>query len=149
MRHTFAPLRTTLAAGLTIAAINLALLGIGHLLGADMQVAQSAADTPTAVSVGSVLLMSFGPMILGGLTLWLAARRGLRAWHAVGWLGLALGLLTTPMPFAVVATTGTSMTLSSMHVVAGLVWFTLVRRAAPPQHDRSALDGLVAEGTGA
>lgn len=139
MENALAPWRTTLAAAAVIAATNLVVLGVGHLAGADMRVAQTAGSTATEVGVDSVLLMSAVPAILGGLTLWLAARRGVRAWRAVGWLGLALGVLTIPMPFTVQASTGTSLTLASMHVVAGLVWLTAVHRATVRQHDRSVV----------
>lgn len=139
MENALAPWRTTLAAAAVIAATNLGVLGVGHLAGADMRVAQTVGSTATQVGVGSVLLMSAVPAILGGLTLWLAARRGVRAWRAVGWLGLALGVLTIPMPFTVQASTGTSLTLASMHVLAGLVWLTAVHRAAVRQHDRSVV----------
>lgn len=130
MQHSLSPWRTALPAAAVIAAVNLAVLGLGALLGADMRVAQSAGASVTEVGIGSVLLMSLVPALLGGLVLWPAARRGIRAWRAVGWLGLALGLLTLPMPIAVVASAGTTATLASMHVVAGVVWFAAVRRAA-------------------
>ena len=130
MQRSVSPSRTTLTAAAAIAASNLVVLGIGVLLGADMRVAQSAGAAVTEVGIGPVLLMSLVPTLLGGLVLWLAARRSIRAWHAVGWLGLALGLLTLPMPFTVVASAGTTVTLATMHVVAGVVWFTAVRRTA-------------------
>lgn len=142
MNATLSPWRTALSAAVAIAATNIVVLGVGHLLGADMRVAQSADSAPTQVGVGTVVLMSVAPTILGGLALWVAARRGARAWRAVGWLGLALGLLTVPMPLTVLATAGTSATLASMHVVAGVVWFTAVRRAAAPPHDRPAPEAL-------
>ena len=101
-----------------------------------MLVAQSSDAATTQVGVGLVVLMSVTPALLGGLALQFAARRGVRAWRAVGWLGLALGLLTVPMPLTVQASVGTTVTLSSMHVIAGLVWFAAIRRAAALQHDR-------------
>jgi hypothetical protein len=131
------PWRTALSAGLVIASLNLLVLGVGHLLGADMLVAQSAGSAASEIGIGSVVLMSLAPTVLGGVALWLAARRSVRGWLAVGWLGLALGLVTVPMPFTVVASTGTSVTLGSMHVVAGLVWLTAVRRAVARRRDRA------------
>ncbi len=142
MNPTLSPWRTALAAAVVIAATNLVVLAVGHLLGADMLVAQSADAATTQIGVGSVLLMSLAPALLGGLALQLAARRDVRTWRAVGWLGLALGLLTVSMPFAVLASTATSVTLASMHVVAGLVWFAAIRRAAAPQHHRRTPDVL-------
>lgn len=137
MHEGLAPWRTALAAAVVIATANLVVLGVGHLSGADMRVAQTPAAAPTQVGIGPVLLMSVAPAILGGLVLWLAARRGVRAWRTVGWLGLTLGVLTIAMPFSVQASTGTSMTLAGMHLVAGLVWFTAVRRAAAHHHART------------
>lgn len=142
MDNPLTPWRTALAAAAVIAAANLVVLGIGHLSGADMQVAQTAAAAPNQVGLGSVLLMSVAPAILGGLALQLAARRGVRAWRTVGWLGLALGLLTIPMPFTVQASAGTSVTLAGMHLVAGLVWLIAVRRAAAHRHARSVDQAL-------
>lgn len=131
MRNIGPAWRTALTAGVAIVAINLVLLGLGHLLGADMRVAQSAGSPATQVGLGEVLAMSLAPTALGGLALWLATRRGLGAWRGVGWSGLALGLLTVPMPYSVTATAGTAATLAGMHVAAGLVWFTVVRRTDP------------------
>ncbi|CAN5170973.1 hypothetical protein BH18ACT9_BH18ACT9_13100 [soil metagenome] len=135
MNSHLSPWRTALLAAVATAVTNAVILGIAHLLGADMHVAPTARATETEVGVGSVLLVSVAPMILGGMTLWLAAPRGIRPWRAVGWLGLALGLLTVPLPFAVRASAETSVSLSLMHVVAGVVWFAAIRRAATPTRD--------------
>lgn len=130
MESGLSPWRTVLPAAAVIAVGNVVVLGIGHLLGADMLVARSAGTAVTEVGVGPVLLMSVLPTVLGGLALWFVRRRGIRAWRAVGWLGLALGLVTVPMPFVVEASTGTSATLGAMHLVAGLAWFAAVHRTA-------------------
>lgn len=130
MRYSLSPWRTAMLAAAAIGAINLAVLGLGSLLGADMQVARSTGAAVTEVGIGAVVLMSVVPPMLGGLVLVLASRRSIGTWRAVGWLGLALGLLTLPMPLTVVASAGTSATLATMHLVAGVVWFTAVRRAA-------------------
>lgn len=113
-----------------------------------MQVAQSAGAAVTEVGIGSVLLMSIVPALLGGLLLWLAARRSVRAWHAVGWLGLALGLLTLPMPVTVMASTATTATPATMHVVAGVVWFAAVRRTAAAASNRIVPSELPLRTTG-
>ncbi len=143
------PWRTAATAGLVIAVVNTALLGIGHLLSADMLVAPTAAEDATEVGLGSVLLMSTAPTVAGGLALWLAARRGERARRAVGWLGLAIGVATLPMPIAVTASAGTSATLASMHLAAGLAWLFVVyrsagRRAAVPDDEQPVHDPLQA-----
>ncbi len=134
MNVMLSPWRVTAWAALVIAATNIVVLSIGRLLGADMAVAPSG-DAPTHVGVGSVVLMSVGSAALGGFMLWLAARRGVRAWRAVGWLGLAFGIVTVSMPVGAVATASTTATLSGMHVAAGLIWFTAVRRSAARQQE--------------
>lgn len=131
MTRQFFPWRTTLVAGSVIAAANLVILAIGHLAGVDLQVAQAAGSPATEVGPGSVVVMSVVPAALGGLLLRLATSRGVRTWRTVGWLGLALGLLTVPMPFLVRASTATSLTLACMHVAAGVIWLVLVVRAVP------------------
>ena len=45
-------------------------------------------------------------------------------------VGLALGLITIVMPVSANATVATTMTLATMHLITGLVWFIVVWRAA-------------------
>ena len=138
MQNALAPWRTAFVAATTISVANVVVLGVGQLSGADMRVAQTAGAAATQVGVGMVLLMSVGPTIPGGLALWLAARRSARAWRGVGWAGLALGVLTVPLPYTVQASSDTSLTLAVMHLVGGLVWFGAVRRAGARRNERSA-----------
>lgn len=121
---------TAVAIGATVL-LNLAILAIGALAGAELEVAQSTGKEPQQIGPAIVAITSIGPLLLGGLVLWLVGRRGRRSWLAVGRLGLALGVVTVVMPVSAVATTGTTLTLAAMHVVTGLVWFVLVRTAQP------------------
>lgn len=130
--------RTTALAMVTTVALNLAVLAIGALAGADLEVAQSAGEAPMDIGAGMVVVMSLGPLLLGGLVLWLAGSRGRGAWNAVGWLGLALGIITVVMPIGAVATTGTTVTLASMHVIAGVLWVLAVRRERLAGHETGA-----------
>ena len=135
------PWRTAIGAALAIAATNLIVLAGGRLLGADMVVAWSVDAPPVQVGIASVVLMSVVPALLGGVVLWLARRSGVRAWHGLGWLGVAVGVVTVAMPLSVVATAATTATLVSMHVVAGLIWLTVVRRAAARKYQPAPVFG--------
>ena len=110
---------------------GLALL-VGTLAGADMEVLQPGASEPVEVGIAMVATMTVGPLLLGTIALLVAARWGARAWpkvwQALAWLGLAIGILTVFMPFTVEAGTDTRLTLASMHVTTGVVWFVALRR---------------------
>lgn len=95
-----------------------------------MSVVQPGATEAIEFGAVIVALGTVIPLALGTAALALATRWGSRGWVAVAWLGLAVGLLTTVSPFTVVASTSTSVTLAAMHVVAGVVWFALVRRSS-------------------
>ncbi|MBB2922289.1 DUF6069 family protein [Cellulomonas cellasea] len=136
--RTSAPLHVSAAAtwrtGLVAAGIaglaNLVVLAVAGALGADLLVRQTPDAAATEVTFGMVAVMSVAPIVLATVVLLVLRRWGARAWRALAAVGLALGLLTVPMPFTVDATTGTQVALATMHVVAGVVWFVLVRRAA-------------------
>ncbi|GEA86558.1 DUF6069 family protein [Cellulomonas cellasea] len=125
---------TTWRTGLVAAGIaglaNLVVLAVAGALGADLLVRQTPDAAANEVTFGMVAVMSVAPIVLATVVLLVLRRWGAWAWRALAAVGLALGLLTVPMPFAVDATTGTQVALATMHVVAGVVWFVLVRRAA-------------------
>lgn len=116
------------------AVANLLALVVGQLAGADMRVTNPAGQT-TEVGVVTVLLMTAGPLLLGTAALAVATRWGSRGWTALAWTGLALGLVTVAMPLSVEASADTRLTLASMHVVVGAVWFGFVRRAVARTRD--------------
>ena len=68
------------------------------------------------------------PLLIATALLIAVRRRGARAWQLLAAAGLAFGLITIVMP--VLATAVTTMTLPTIHVITGLVWFILVWRAA-------------------
>ncbi len=135
-----APPTQTVRGALTVGAVaaigaavgNLLVLLVGRLAGADMSVVQAGATEAMTLDAGLVALMTALPVAMGTAALAVATRWGRRGWMTVGWLGLAVGLLTTVSPFTVGATTSTAVTLAGMHVVTGVVWFVLVRRSSPP-----------------
>lgn len=69
------------------------------------------------------------PLLIATALLIAARRRGARAWQLLA-AGLAFGLITILMPVLATATAATTMTLPTIHVITGLVWFILVWRAA-------------------
>lgn len=121
-----------LTAAIGAVAGNLLVLLGGRLAGADMSVLQPGASEPLELGVAVVALMTALPLTLGTAALALATRWGRRGWTILGWLGLAVGLLTTVSPFTVEASTATAVTLAFMHVMPGVVWFLLVRRGSGP-----------------
>ncbi|WP_258725810.1 DUF6069 family protein [Cellulomonas sp. NS3] len=133
-----APLRvsaaTTWRTGLVAAGValvaNLLVLVVSRALGADHLVRQTPDAAASEVTFVMVVVMTVVPLLVATALLLPLRRWGARAWRTLAAVGLALGLLTVPMPFAVDATTGTQVGLALMHVVVGVVWFVLVRRAA-------------------
>lgn len=106
---------------------NLLVLLVGKTAGAELVVTQPGQD-PMTIGVAAVVVSTAVAFALGILLLAATARLGLRAWTVLSWVGLAFGLLTVVAPFAAEATTGTALTLATMHLVGGLVWFVAVRR---------------------
>ena len=68
------------------------------------------------------------PLLVATALLIAALRRGARAWQLLAAAGLAFGLITIVMPVLATATAATTMTLPTIHVITGLVWFILVWR---------------------
>ena len=122
--------------GLTSAAVALTadavVVAVARAAGADLLVRRELSEPAMTVGPGTVAATTLVPM-LGATLLLLAARRwGPRSWRALASVGLVVGLLTAPAPFTVLAGTSTQMSLALMHVVAGVVWFVVVRRAVTP-----------------
>ena len=129
-------LRRAWQAGLTstavAAATNLGVLAVARLAGADMVVQPQSTDQAITVGAGSVVVMTVVPLLLATLLLLPLRRWGPAAWRALALGGLVIGVATVVMPFTVSAAAGTASGLALMHVVAGVVWFVAVRRAARP-----------------
>ena len=105
-------------------AANLALLAVALLAGAEMVAAQ------TSIGATFVALNTVGPLLIATLILLPMRRRGARAWRALATTGLAVGFVTSPAPFTVSAEDSTRLALAAMHVITGVIWFLVVRRAA-------------------
>jgi hypothetical protein len=117
------------AAGTALVA-NLAALGVATLAGATMLVRQGAGQPAMRISIALVVVTTLVPVLAGTLLLIPARGWGARGWRAVAAVGLALGLLSVALPLSTQASPGTHLALVSMHVIAGVTWFVVVRGAA-------------------
>ena len=115
------PLLTTVA---VTVGTNLAIYLAGWLADVDFTVIQG--DTVRHVNAILVVVMSVAPLLLGGLALALTRRWSPTSWRLLAWVGLVIGVVS--MPLFLDATAGTKLTLSPMHLVAGIAWFVLVTR---------------------
>jgi hypothetical protein len=120
------------SAGIAII-INLIVLGLGRLAGADMSVQPPGSPAPMIIGVVQVVATVLVPLLVATLLLMAVRGRGARAWRILAAVGLAVGLITVAMPVLATATAATTTVLATMHVVTGLVWFVLVWRAARRQ----------------
>jgi hypothetical protein len=116
-------------AGIAIV-LNLIVLSVGRVAGADMNVQPPGSAAPMIIGVVPVVATVLVPLLIGTALLIGVRRRGTRAWLLLAAVGLAFGLITIVMPVLATATVATTMTLATMHVITGLVWFILVWRAA-------------------
>ena len=105
-------------------AANLAVYALALLAGAEM--------TAGAMSINGFLVAAntVVPLLIATLLLLPLRRWGPRGWRVLATIGLALGLLSAPAPFTVASEGSTRFALAFMHVVTGVVWFVVVRRAA-------------------
>jgi Family of unknown function (DUF6069) len=124
------------SAGIAIV-INLIVLGLGRLAGADMSVQPPGSPAPMTIGVAQVVATVLVPLLVATGLLIAVRRRGARAWRLLAAVGLAVGLITVAMPVLATATAATTTVLATMHVVTGLVWFILVWRAARRDQDVS------------
>ena len=115
--------RTGLASICIALAANLAVLAVALLAGAEMVAAQ------TSIGVFFVSVYTVVPLLVATLVLLPLRRWGARAWRVLATTGLAIGLVSSPAPFTVSAEDPTRVALAAMHVITGVVWFLVVRRA--------------------
>jgi hypothetical protein len=109
--------------GIALAA-NLAVLGVALLAGAEMVAAK------TSIGVFFVAANTVVPLLVATLILLPLRRWGARAWRVLATTGLVIGLVSSPAPFTVSAENSTRAALTVMHLITGVVWFLIVRRAA-------------------
>lgn len=124
---TAALLRPLTTIGLGALILNLIPWGMGRIVGVDFVVAPPG-DGTMVVGPISIGVMTLLPVAVGGVLTALAARRRPRVVSALAWIGLAIGIITLPMPYAVQASSGTHLVLASMHLITGLVWWATLRR---------------------
>lgn len=111
-----------LIAAAVAAVVNVVIRLIASAAGADMLV--DARGTSTAVTPAAVLIATTLPIVLGGIFVWLVARRTPRAQVVFAWVGLILGVATIPVPLLSAPDIATGLSLAPMHVVAGAAWFS-------------------------
>lgn len=86
-------------------------------------------STPIRIGIAFVAAVTMIGVLLGGIALAIATRRWNRAPVFLGWLGLAIGVLTTTMPLMTAAEPGTKFALMSMHLITGSTWWLVLRHA--------------------
>ena len=119
--HTWGTGLTSIGIALTA---NLSVLAVALLAGVEMVAAQNS------IGVFFVAANTVVPLLVATLVLLPLRRWGARAWRALATTGLAIGLASSPAPFTVSAENSTRAALTAMHVITGVVWFLIVRRAA-------------------
>jgi hypothetical protein len=117
-----------LIAAAAAAVVNVVISLIASAAGPDMRV--GAQGTSTAVTPAAVLIATTLPIVLGGVFVWLLARRTPRAQVVFAWAGLILGVATIPVPLSSAQDIATGLSLASMHVVAGAAWFSAMMLGA-------------------
>lgn len=115
------------AAGITLL-VNLLLWAGARAAGVDF-VAESSGASLT-IGPAPIAVMTLSPILIGGLALAAAAGRLSRGRDLLAWAGLGVGIITLPMPFTVVATTGTRAALAAMHLITGVTWWFVIRRSS-------------------
>lgn len=121
--------RTGLTSGAAALAANAVLFAVARAAGADMLVRRDVSEPGMAIGLGTVAVTTLAPMLAGTLMLLAVRRWGPRSWRALAVIGLVVALATAPAPFTVLAGTTTQVALALMHVMSGVAWFAMVRRA--------------------
>lgn len=122
--------RVGLTSGGAALAVNAVVFAVARGAGADMLVRREVREPAMAIGLGTVAVMTLVPMLAATLLLLVLRRWGPRSWRALAVVGLMIALVTVPAPFTMLAGTSTQVALALMHVVAGVAWFVVVRRAA-------------------
>lgn len=115
---------------------SLALYAAARLAGTDFQITPAGAARGTDVTAAFVLVSIAVPLLLGTLLLRALSGRA-RAWSALAWTGLGLGIVTIATPLMAEADTGARLTLAVMHVVTGAAWWYAVRHNSPKEKHSS------------
>lgn len=120
--------RTVLTVLATAALLNLLIWAAARLAGVELEVGRSGAEL---MSVGPVMvvLTTAVAVLVGGLALYVSALRWSRPHAVLGWVGLAIGVLTVVLPLTAVASAGTRGALAVMHIATGVVWWLGLQRS--------------------
>jgi len=113
------PRRVAIAA-LVAVVVNLAVYAIGDVAGATWEA--NGQEVAWFMVISATLI----PFAIGGLLTWALARNWAPATRWMAWIGLAFAVVSLPMPFVASSDMATSVTLASMHVLAGIAWFVAV-----------------------
>lgn len=114
------PSRVAIASGIALAA-NLVIFAIATAAGVSFDMA-----SPQPTNIVAVAVASIAPIVLGAFVVALIARHQPKFQPIAAWAGLAFALVTCAGSFGASGDLATALTLSAMHVVAGLAWFFAV-----------------------
>ncbi len=106
---------------LAAAVLNLIAYAVGSLAGA------SWVANGQSITWIMVILATLFPMAVGGAITYLLSRRWGKATTVMAWIGLAFGIVTLPAPLFAAENAAAGLSLASMHVITGVVWFLAVR----------------------
>lgn len=82
------------------------------------------------VGMTLVCVTTLVPALMGTLLLVVLRQRGRSGWRVLGVVALLAGIFTAAAPFTVQAGSGTQIALGGMHILTGLAWFLVIRRAS-------------------
>lgn len=106
--------------GLVAVAVNLALLGVGSVLGVDFEVVSFIGMREETVGVQAVVVMTVVPWALGCILFAVTARHRDRVGPWLAGLGAAFAVVM--IPFFNDAEASTKLTLGLMHAVTAALW---------------------------
>lgn len=123
--------RSVPVVGLVVAVVALVVNGALFLLvsgGEPILATPPGAAGALPVTLGSVLLATAVATAVGTAALAVLGRARPRRRAALASAGLAVGVLSAPVPVLSAADAGDGVALAAMHVLTGLVWWLAVRR---------------------
>lgn len=119
------------------ATVDLVILGVVRLAGADMTATPSGGQTMT-IGIGAILLALLVTITIGTVVLAFVARTHESRWRLMATVGLVIGVVSIAAPLTAEATIGTKVALASMHVTPALIWFAALRRPMTLRRDPNA-----------
>lgn len=109
----------TLIAAAAVVVLNLVILAVGRSAGASLTM---EVPEPTVVEWPAVVVFSTAPLVLGGVVVWLVARRVPQARRWFAWAGLVVAVLSCAV-LVNAPDAATAITLGAMHIAVGIAWF--------------------------